>query len=213
MLSSMTTFRRLTDSCVLVATDEAITLFDPGFHTFLEGGIELDTIGDITRLLVTHEHLDHVHPDFVAWLLDRGSDVSVHSNQAVADLLAAHDIEVSVEVPDDVSYEDVLHEAIPNGSRPPNRSFTIDGVFTHPGDSRAPTMSAPVLALPLIAPWGSVTGAVDFARRLEPTFVLPIHDFYLSESGRARITGMARSVLAQDGIEVLDLDWGQELTM
>lgn len=209
----MTTIKRLTDSCVRVTTDSGVTLFDPGFHTFLEGGIDLDTIGDISRVLITHEHLDHVHPDFVKWLLDRGEDLIVHSNQAVADLLQPHDIEVSVEVPEDVSYEDVLHEKVPSGAQPPNRSFTIDDVFTHPGDSRQPTTCAPILALPLIVPWGSVTGAVEFARRLGPSQVVPIHDFYLSESGRSRITAMAGGVLAGDGIEMLDLDWGDELTI
>ncbi|MGD2101142.1 MAG: MBL fold metallo-hydrolase [Acidimicrobiia bacterium] len=209
----MTTIRRLTDSCVLARTDNAVTMFDPGFHTFLEGDIDLDSIGDITRVFITHEHLDHVHPGFVAWLLDRGDDVAVHSNQAVADLLAPHDIEVSVDVPDGVSFEDVLHERIPNGARPPNRSFTIDEVITHPGDSRQPTSCAPILALPLIVPWDSVTGAVEFARRLKPTYVFPIHDFYLSESGRTRIRGMAGGVLAEDGIEMLELDWGQEMTV
>lgn len=209
----MTTIRRLTDSCVLVTTDHAITLFDPGFHTYLEGGLDLDAIGDVSRVLITHEHLDHVHPDFVKWLLDRGEDVTVFSNQAVADLLARHDVEVSIEVPDDVSYEDVLHEKVASGAQPPNRSFTIDGVFTHPGDSRQPTVSAPVLGLPLIVPWGSVTGAVEFARRLRPSHVLPIHDFYLSESGRSRIAAMAAGALAEDGIEMLDLDWGEELTI
>jgi L-ascorbate metabolism protein UlaG (beta-lactamase superfamily) len=209
----MTTIKRLTDSCVRVTTGDGITLFDPGFHTFLEGDVDLGTIGDITRVLITHEHLDHVHPDFVKWLLDRGEDLTVHSNQAVADLLERHDIEVSVDAPGGVSYEDVLHEKVPNGSQPPNRSFTIEGVFTHPGDSRQPTTCAPTLALPLLVPWGSVTDAVEFARRLGPAKVVPIHDFYLSESGRSRITGMAGGVLAQHGIEMLELDWGDELTI
>lgn len=209
----MTTIRRLTDSCLLVKTDDAITLFDPGFHTFLEGDIDLDSIGDITRVLITHEHLDHVHPGFVSWLLDRGEDIVVHSNQAVADLLAPSDIEVSVEVPEAVIVEDVLHGKVASGAQPPNRSFTIVGVITHPGDSRDPTISAPILALPLIVPWDSVTGAVEFARRLKPAQVLPIHDFYLSESGRARIRGMAGGVLAEHGIEMLDIDWGEELTI
>lgn len=209
----MATIERLTDSCVLVKTDDAVTLFDPGFYTFLEADIDLDAIGDINRVFITHEHLDHVHPGFVSWLLDRGEDVAVHSNQAVADLLASHEIEVSLDVPDGVVSEDVLHGRIANGDQPPNRSFTIEGVLTHPGDSREPTISAPVLALPLIVPWDSVTGAVEFARRLKPTHVLPIHDFYLSEGGRVIIRDMAAGVLAQDGIEMLEIDWGQSVTI
>ena len=139
----MTEIRRLTDSCVLVATDDDATLFDPGFHTFLDGEVDLGSIGDVTRVFVTHEHADHVNADFVSWLIDRRKDLVVYSNQAVADLLSDHDIEVSVDVPDDVSVEDVEHEKLPNGAQPPNRSFTIEGLFTHPGDSHQPTRTAP----------------------------------------------------------------------
>ena len=208
----MTEIRRLTDSCLLVTTDEHATLFDPGFHTFREGEVDLESIGDVTRVFVTHEHGDHVNPDFVKWLIDRKSDLVVYSNQAVADLLDKHAIAVSTDVPPGAGVEDVLHERLPNGAQPPNRAYTIEGVITHPGDSREPTVSAPIMALPLIAPWGSVTGAVQFARQLAPQQVVMIHDFYLSESGRARIRQMAASVLAEDGIEMLDLDWGDNLT-
>lgn len=209
----MAEIRRLTDSCVQVTTDEAVTLFDPGFHTFLEGEVDLDSIGDVTRVLITHEHRDHVHPDFLKWLTDRGDDVTVHSNQAVADLLATEDIEASVEVPSGVTVEDVLHGMLPTGAQPPNRSFTIDGLLTHPGDSREPTISGPVLALPLMVPWDSVTGAVEFARRVGPSQVLPIHDFYMTESGRSWIRGLVKKVLAGDGIEVIDIDWGAGFTV
>lgn len=209
----MATITRLTDSCIYVATDSAATLFDPGFHSFLSGQIDLDSIGEVTTVAITHEHGDHVHPDFVRWLVDRGDDVAVHSNQAVADLLAPHDIEVSVDVPTGFSVEDVVHGKIPNGSQPPNRAFTIDGVFTHPGDSRDPSNSAPVLALPIIVPWDTAIGAVEFARRLGPSQVVPIHDFYMSESGRSWSRDLVRGILADDGIEVLDLDWGDSATV
>jgi L-ascorbate metabolism protein UlaG (beta-lactamase superfamily) len=208
----MTEIRRLTDSCLLVTTDDQATLFDPGFHTFQEGEVDLESIGDVTRVLVTHEHGDHVNPDFVRWLIDRKRDLVVYSNQAVADLLGREHIEVSTDVPSGTEVEDVLHEQLPSGARPPNRSFTIEGVFTHPGDSREPTVSAPILALPLIAPWGSVTGAVEFARKVAPRQAIMIHDFYLSESGRAMIRHMAGNALADDGIEMLDLDWGDSLS-
>jgi L-ascorbate metabolism protein UlaG (beta-lactamase superfamily) len=209
----MSQIRRLTDSCLLVTTDTDATLFDPGFHTFLDGPVDLDSIGDVTRVLVTHEHADHVNPDFVKWLVDRNRDLVVHSNQAVAGLLDGHGIEVSVEVPDGVSAEDVLHEKLPTGARPPNRSWTIDGLITHPGDSHEPTITAPIMALPLLAPWGSVTGAVEFARRLHPERVIMIHDFFMSDSGRERIRNLAKNVLAESGIEMLDLDWGDHLTV
>ena len=209
----MTTIQRLSDSCLIVTTDEGATLFDPGFHPFDSGVVDLDSIGDIQRLLITHEHGDHVKPEFVRWLIDRGEDVTVHANQAVADLLAPHDIEVVTDNPAGVSTEDVIHETLPNGTAPPNRSYTIDGVFTHPGDSYQPTLTAPVLGLPLIIPWGSATRSVQFARDLSPRQVVPIHDFYLSESGRQFIRGMIKGILAQDDIELVPLDWGESYTV
>ena len=154
-------------------------------------------------MLITHEHGDHVKPEFVSWLLDRGDDVTVFSNQSVADLLAQHDITVETANPADVSAEDVLHETTPMGTAPPNRSYTIDGVLTHPGDSYQPTWSAPVLALPLLIPCGSTTASMDFARRLAPQQAIPIHDFYLNGLGHNWITEMAKNVLAKSGIERL----------
>jgi L-ascorbate metabolism protein UlaG (beta-lactamase superfamily) len=208
----MATIRRLTDSCLLVTTDQGTTLFDPGFFTFDNDVVDLNGIGDVQRVLITHEHGDHVKPEFVRWLVDRGADVQVHANQAVADILAGHDIEVFTADPAGVSSEDVIHEMVPTGAQPPNRSWTIDGLLTHPGDSYQPTRTAPVLALPLLTPWGSTTKSVEFARRLGPSQVVPIHDFYLSSSGRAWVTGLAKAVLAPE-IDVVPLDWGESYTV
>jgi L-ascorbate metabolism protein UlaG (beta-lactamase superfamily) len=205
----MTTIRRLTDSCLVVTNDTAATLFDPGFHTFQSGEIELDAIGDISRVLITHEHGDHVSPEFVRWLIDRATDLIVYANEAVAGLLDGYGIQVDTGSPAGVTYQDVMHEVIPTGAQPPNRAFTIDGVLTHPGDSYQPTVSAPVLALPLIVPWGSTTLSMDFARRLAPQQVIPIHDFYLNENGRSFVYNLAKNVLAKSGIEVVTLNWGE----
>lgn len=209
----MTTIRRLTDSCLTVTTDAGTTLFDPGFHTFDTGEFDLTSLGEVQRILITHEHGDHVNPKFVAWLIDRGNDVMVYSNQSVADLLAPHEITVITETPTGVSHEDVLHETTPMGTAPPNRAFTVEGVLTHPGDSYQPIVSAPVLALPLLTPWGSTTASMDFARRLAPQQAIPVHDFYLGELGRNWINGMAKNVLAKSGIEFVPLDWGESYTV
>jgi L-ascorbate metabolism protein UlaG (beta-lactamase superfamily) len=209
----MSTIKRLSDSCLLVTSDAGTTLFDPGFHTFTSGIVDLDTIGDIQRVLVTHEHGDHVNPDFVRWLLDRGDDITVYGNDAVASLLEQSGIAVNTGLPADTSVEDVRHEIVPSGAAPPNRAWTISGVITHPGDSYAPTRSASVLALPLLTPWGSTTRSMQFARDLGPQQVVPIHDFYLSQQGRQWIYTTARNVLAASDIEVVPLDWGESCTV
>ena len=209
----MTAIQRLTDSCLIVTTGTDATLFDPGFHTFDSGEIDLGSIGDISRVLITHEHGDHVKPEFVRWLVDRRRDITVHSNAAVAALLAGHGVQVTTDDPPGVTSEDVQHEMIPSGQQPPNRSYTIEGVFTHPGDSYQPVRCAPVMALPLVTPWGSATQSVQFARRLAPRQVIPIHDHLLSRWGRRRIYDSVKQVLAPAGIELLTLDWGESATV
>lgn len=209
----MTEIRRLADSCLTITTDRSgTTLLDPGFFAWDDEGIDLDSVGDVQRVLITHEHADHVKPEFVLWLLDRGDDVAVFANQAVADLLAPHEIPTTTGAPAGVEFEDVRHEVIPTGAAPPNRSFTVEGVLTHPGDSYQPTRSGRVLALPLLTPWGSMTRSVEFARRLGPMQVVPIHDFYLSASGRRWTRQLAQRVLAPD-IELVPLDWGESYSI
>ena len=207
----MATIRRLTDSCLLVTDDTGTTLFDPGFHTFDDVEVR-DSIGDVQRVLVTHEHRDHVSPEFVAWLVDRGEDVVVHANDAVVDLLAGHDIAATAQAPTGASVEDVMHEVLPTGAQPTNRAWTLKGLFTHPGDSYQPTTTAPIMALPLMTPWGSATAAMAFARRVRPAQVIPVHDFYLNGPGRDWIGGLAKGVLAEDDIEVVTLGWGEQMT-
>ncbi len=209
----MVTIKRITDSCLVVTTDDGATMFDPGFHAVETGAVDLNRIGDISRVLITHEHGDHVSPQFVRWVLDRNDDVEVHGNQNVADLLGREDIEVMTGVPPGTSAEDVTHELTPMGTAPPNRSWTIDGVLTHPGDSYGPTKTAPVLALGLLTPWGSTTRSLQFARDLAPRQAVPVHDFYLSDLGRKWIYSVAKKVLAESNIEVVALDWGESYTV
>lgn len=209
----MTTIRRLTHSCVIVTEDDHATLIDPDFFSFTSGAVDLDSIGDITRVLVTHEHGDHVHPEFVLWLKHRRDDLTVFSNEAVQTMLAKSDISVSTEVPEGTSVQDVLHERIPNGATPPNRAWTVGNVFTHPGDSYGLTSCGPVLSLSLIAPWGSSTASVDFAVGLAPRQVIPAHDFYLSEQGRSFLPNLVAGPLKQAGIEFVPLGWGDSYTV
>lgn len=207
----MTTIHRLTDSCVLVSGDTDATLFDPGFHTW--GELDHASIPDVSRVLITHAHADHVHPDFVRWLVDRRRDITIHTNDDVVGMLDRHGIEATTDIPADVQYEDLLHEPIPTGAQPPNRAWTVPEVFTHPGDSQALSSTAPILALPLLAPWTSMTAAVGFATRISPRQVVPIHDFFTSASGRELLVGLATRVLADAGIELVPLGWGESFTM
>lgn len=209
----MTTITRIADSCLVVETDASRTLVDPGGFAYTWEGIDLNSVGDISQVLITHEHGDHVNLDFVQWLIDRRRDVVVHANESTAAMLAQADIAATTAAPTGTTFEDVSHETLPNGTTVPNRSWTVEGVLTHPGDSYQPTSAGHVMGLALLAPWGSMTASVEFAKRLGPKMVVPVHDFYLSRSGRGWVTSLASNVLGAAGIEVVGLEPGESFTV
>ncbi len=147
----MVRIHRIANSCLTVTGKGGTTLFDPGFFCWDSPDVDLEQIGDVQRVMITHVHADHVKPEFVRWLVDRGQDVTVHGNADVAKLLAEHDLACEVSPPSDVRSEDLLHEVLPHvADRAKNRAWTVDGV-THPGDSFGLTSTGAVLALPLLS--------------------------------------------------------------
>ena len=70
-----------------------------------------------------------------------------------------------------------------------------------------------MLALPLLVPWASTTEALEFATRLGPAQVVPIHDFYTTKEGRRWLAAMAGKVLGEAGIDFVSLDWGDSYTV
>lgn len=204
----MTTVRRLTHSCILITTDDGTVLVDPDSFTWSSGVVDLESIGDVQRVLITHEHADHMHPDFVKFVRDRGNDVTIHGNSRVAEILAGDGIAVVEDDPTGVTSEDMLHGILPNGIQPPNRAYTYGGL-TSPGDSFDLTTSGDVLFLPLFVPWGMSRDAILTAERLAPKQVIPSHDFYLSDGGREFIYGFIGGLLNQDDMEFVPLGYGE----
>ncbi len=208
----MPTIRRLTHSCLLVAADEGTVLLDPDVFTWTSGVVDLDSVGDVQRVLITHEHADHMHPEFIKWVRDRGTDVTIHANSRVQELLAAEDIETTTANPAGVTSEDNLHGTLPNGQQPPNRAFTYANV-THTGDSFDLAACGDVLFLPLMVPWGAPRTGVELVERLGPKQVIPAHDFYLSDGGRAFIYEFVGGAIAEGGVEFVPLAYGDSYTV
>lgn len=208
----MPTIRRLTHSCLLVTADQGTALLDPDVFTWTSGIVDIDSIGDVQRILITHEHRDHMHPDFIKWVRDRGTDVTIHANARVKELLAVHDIDVTSADPAGVTSEDNLHGPLPNGQQPPNRAFTYASV-THTGDSFDLTACGDVLFLPLMVPWGATRSAVQLVERLQPKQVIPAHDFYLSDQGREFVYGIVGGAIAAGNVEFVSLAYGDSYTI
>ncbi len=199
------TITKLVHACLLVETDGERTLIDPGIFTWIDERFDLSMVEGVDRLLITHEHADHVSAELVKGVLERSNDATVETTSSLVAILADEGIEA---VTGGTQQFVAPHERIPSGPGPQNTGFHVGGVLSHPGDSHSFVESMPILAMPFIAPWGSLTAATDRVRLVQPRYVIPIHDWFLSEPGRGVMYGLASGGLVDDEIDLIQIpDW------
>lgn len=197
---------KLGDSCVLVDTGGHRALFDPGFYAWEHERLDLAAIPAPDRLLITHNHQDHLSIEFVQALVAAFPAMVIETNEEVVAQLSDAGIDATTGSAEWTTQFDAPHEPTPMGSQPQNVGFTVGGLFSHPGDSYTFDASASVLALPILPPWGSTTEAVALAKRLRPAYAIPIHDWHLTEDGKRWVYGTAMRGLEDEGITFIPLD-------
>lgn len=201
---------KLVHACLLVEANGRRILLDPGSFSWSDERFDVSIVEGVDRILITHEHADHVSVDFVKAALERSNDACVETTPALQAILAEHRIEAVAEGTPQFA---APHERIPTGPGPQNVGFHVEGVLSHPGDSHSFVETTPILAMPFAAPWGSLTAGADRARLVRPRHVIPIHDWFLSEGGRTFMYRLARMALDQDGIELVEIPDFETVTL
>jgi len=196
------TITKLVHACLLVEANGTRTLIDPGLFSWNDERLNLSMVEGIDTILITHEHTDHVSIEFVKGVLERSDDATVETTPALSAILSSEGIETVSGVAERFV---APHERIPIGPGPQNTGFHVEGVVSHPGDSLSFVETMPILAMPFIAPWGSLTGATDRVRLTRPRYVIPIHDWFLSSEGAAFMYRLAEMGLADDEIDLIHL--------
>lgn len=172
-------------SCLLVEDEGKTVLIDPGEYTAEENALDLDSINQLDYLLITHEHPDHCYVPLIKEIKAKFPNVKMISNASVAEILEKEGLEVNNEGDDFISLKLVSHEYVfGNTTMPQNCLFTINKKLTHPGDSLSFDETAEILALPVQAPWGTITQAAQLAAKLKPKIVIPIHDWHWNQKAR-----------------------------
>lgn len=207
----------LDHSCVLLEVADQRILIDPGTFSDVSG------VRDLTAVLVTHQHPDHVDPAQLASLLSANPQARVLLEEQTVDALTeaagdhrdrlermttGTDIDLgTVSVSPVGQRHAFIHEFVP---RIDNTGLVIraddEPTVFHPGDALdAEPGHVDVLLVPVNAPWARVGDTVSFVRRVAPSRVVPIHDGLLNDTGRAMYLNHIGTHGADGGVEVLDL--------
>lgn len=198
-------------SCLLVEDQGKVVLIDPGTYSVASDAITLDMISQLDYLLITHEHQDHFDLAFVKQLVEKFPDLKIITTPSIVEQLAKEGITATDKGDEHVTVTPVPHEKIWMGPVPQNILFTLFGRLAHPGDSHTFITNAEILALPVTAPWGSTTKAVEIAEALKPTTIIPIHDWHWRDEARQQIYQWIKGYLQPKGIDFKTVESGETI--
>lgn len=178
--------RKLGHSCLLIEEGDTRVLLDPGS---LSSGFE--GLTDLSAVLITHSHPDHLDVDRLVPLLQANPGATVVADRASAAELRGHgldarpvddgeeldagDVRVTVRGSDHA----VIHPDLPGLA---NVGYAFDGGrLFYPGDAlTVPPEDVHLLCLPTAAPWLKGSEAVDYLRAVAPRIAVPVHDGLLA---------------------------------
>jgi L-ascorbate metabolism protein UlaG (beta-lactamase superfamily) len=202
---------KYTHACVRLENDGEVLVIDPGSFSEVEEALQ-----GAGTVLVTHEHADHVDLDRLPAILAASASTQVYAPAAVAGQLRGrddagdaagriHTVEAGTafEVPGFRirtfgGQHALIHPLIPMVA---NVGYLVNETVYHPGDSFIVPdgLTAPVVLVPIHAPWNKVSEVIDFITAMRAGRAYPIHDGLLNETGRGLVEKHVASFGARYG--------------
>lgn len=197
-------------SCLLVEMPAPVNrtaLFDPG--NFSEAALNIESLEFLDDIVITHLHPDHISLPLIKGLITKFPDVRITAPDDALEQLSAAGITASSQPPDGIAFFDAPHESVePLFPTPQQRGVHYLDLLTNPGDSHSFSETKAILMLPISGPWASMIKALNLAIALRPQYVLPIHDWHLSDAAREQVYDRLAEALNKEGITFVPLETG-----
>lgn len=193
---------KFTHSCVRITDDDRAVVIDPGVFSEVE-----TALADVSAVLITHEHPDHVDADRLAAAALANDDLRVWAPKSVADQLAGKpelaDRLTAVGPGEEFTaggfpirtfggQHALIHSSVPVVS---NVCYLVEGTVYHPGDSYVvPPLAVEMALIPINAPWAKIAETMDFAVAVRAPRAVGIHDALLSDAGRSLYGSQVRRI-------------------
>jgi L-ascorbate metabolism protein UlaG (beta-lactamase superfamily) len=172
--------RKLGHNCLLAEEAGTRILIDPG--CFARGLAELR---DLTAVLITHIHEDHLDFGALQSVLAANPAARVISDEASAAALADRGVRAEAVREGDrldlgvpVSVHGREHAIIhPDLENVPNVGYLVADRLFCAGDAfTVPAAPVEILAVPVGAAWMKAAEAIDWLRVIRPRIAVPVHD-------------------------------------
>ncbi len=178
-------------SCLVFELDGYKLLFDPGKFSFADGEVTAEMFADVDLIIVTHIHPDHLDIDVLKKIIEL-SDARLYANSQVSAELVKADLKHTILHegthqfgPFKLQAIDLVHEPILDNPLPQMTGFIINDKVLHPVDSMENDLlnyeGIELLLMVTMAPFANELRITDFADRLKPKQILPVHDGYAKE--------------------------------
>ena len=193
---------KFTHSCVRITDDDRAVVIDPGVFSEVE-----TALADVSAVLITHEHPDHVDADRLAAAAQANDDLRVWAPKSVVDQLAGKPEladRLTVVGPGEEftaggfpvrtfgGQHALIHSSVPVVS---NVCYLVEGTVYHPGDSYVvPPLAVEWALIPINAPWAKIAETMDFAVAVRAPRAIGIHDALLSDAGRSLYGSQVRRI-------------------
>jgi len=201
-------------ACFMLECAEQALLFDPG-----NWSTDLTIPGNITAVVLTHEHADHFDRNLLGKIVDKNPNTIILAPMEMAEKLP--DFPSKGVAPGDTVtmgpftlafYGGEHAEIHPDIASVVNVGVLVNDTFYYPGDSFAlPNTPVKTLALPVTAPWLKISESIDFMIAVKPDLAFPVHDHIASDDGKALVGRIIGGFAEKNGIRYERLNTSVEI--